>query len=92
MSDQFQIPVKLDVVGTVNVTDCLDGLLKHFNLIPQHNGYLVERVGVLYEVYDISTHGSPVEAQRVVTTDKNKISFYNHIMELKGLLPFITKE
>lgn len=85
MNKQFQVPVKFELEGTVNVNDCLEGMLKNLGLTTHFNGYLTVRNNTLYEVYDSSVYGTPVETVRFVTGDKLKISAYNHIKELQDI-------
>lgn len=85
MSKQFCVPVKFELEGTVKVEDCLNAMLKNLGLITHFDGYLTVRDGTLYEVYDMSVHGSPMETLRFVTADKLKISAYNHIKELQDI-------
>lgn len=85
MSKQFRVPVRFELEGTVNVEDCLEGMLKNLGLTTHFDGYLTVRDGTLYEVYDRSVHGTPMETVRIVTCDKLKISAYNHIKELQDI-------
>lgn len=80
-----------NVIINITPKDIIDSLKESFGFTELYYNHIELKENGLYDVTDISYHGSPIYEYKLITNDLNKIRLYKAIIELENALKEVDK-